>query len=1410
MKTVKKILALVLSIAMFVACVNVDLYNVKAVAITKDEFSIQLDGKNVEVAEVPQDKKIVLTVPEVDGADYHWQLAINADTNEWVNVSGQTRSFITLGYAMLKNIVGANGATYVRCKAKIGESELISDPVLVNISYSVPEISSYAGSHDNAATVLSSLVNLNGVAQHDLEQYVVEIKYLYEDGRSAFGSWSIQIAKGENYSTTVSFPEIVGYLPYFEDDTESTSSYVVDIENIQADATYTVWYKPAEVSFKINHYVQNILDDNYELFATTTGTGLTGSQIGDGGAMDIDGFTMLYYDKTIEIASDGSTEVEVYYDRNYYLIYFDLDGGYGTDPVYTRYGATVSVNHPSRSGYVFKSWELVEVGTPDADGNIVYNTATEAQKEMYDLDNTSISLPAMNLRYKAVWETTNTTYTVVYWTENADDDNYTYLGSKTGVGAVSATTVNAAEHQTYPGTWAERAHFTYNAEKSDKNVVVEGDGSTVVNVYYTRNRYTLTFPQVPTYECGKEAHTHGVNCYDGVGTQFSGMIIGVSNPEEGRVYYSRVYDATYIYIGGNWYEYTGSTASGSIAPLICGKSEHTHNERSCGVSYDTYTVTAKYDSDIAYVWETDPIKSMLDAGYVFKSSVTDDKYSFLQKMPNQNITMTKVLWSGNTYTWYYWLEVLPGQKVDTTDTEHYKYDGTRYYYLYHETKVYYSSTLNLTYDEDYFSITGFVQKDKKGENGWTTSDGGATYKHTFDNGRTYDLYYLRNQYNLEFYNYGNKVNGKGGKYYFEQLLGDVNFTPDYPDTLEPNAYEFAGWYTTPDCYDGSEFSFENAKMPAHDVALYAKWAPKTHTVRVFKTYDDIASGTTISGSAGYQLVPHANIATLPEEITNGNYVFNGWFYMDGDVKKAFDFNNMPVRKDLDIFAEWSSKVSVKYTIYYKLEDGTEIASQTVGYMLAGMSKTFSAKAGTELTAAYRDGYFPHTNSHTILMQIDGTNEFTFVYKPLDNVPYTVKYLEKGTQKVLATEKYVGTNRKSVVTEVFVQVDGYMPDAYQKRLILSADPDENVLIFWYTEDDEHAYYIITHWVQNLEGDDYEAYRTIQGPETIGKLIKQDPLALTGYEYKGYTVNGGSTLSTGTAQGTLEKGGLKLDLYYDRVQNTYTVKYLESGTNKVLSPDKVSTEKYRFGKVVSESAIDIKGYTVVGNSTKTLTIKASAADNVIIFYYSQNYVNIKYEPVGGGSVSLGSENVKEVDGPATGSTPIANTGYHFVGWYKDQACTQPVASTWVGSNGKLVPQKESGYYKAATYYAKFEANSADLTIKKTGVASSDSNLTFIFKVVGAADDDNTKDISLTVTVKGNGSVVIKNLPTGTYTVTEVSDWSWRYEPKDAEQEAELVVGGTTVTFENVRENDKWFDDETSVDNKYENNKITSEVK
>lgn len=97
-----------------------------------------------------------------------------------------------------------------------------------------------------------------------------------------------------------------------------------------------------------------------------------------------------------------------------------------------------------------------------------------------------------------------------------------------------------------------------------------------------------------------------------------------------------------------------------------------------------------------------------------------------------------------------------------------------------------------------------------------------------------------------------------------------------------------------------------------------------------------------------------------------------------------------------------------------------------------------------------------------------------------------------------------------------------------------------------------------------------------------------------------------------------------------------------------------------------------------------------------------VNINYVPVGPagatnfGSVAPASETVMVESGPAVGSTPAAASGFKFVGWFKDQACTQPVDATWI-ENNKIIPQKTTEAYEAATYYAKFDYAVADLTIK-----------------------------------------------------------------------------------------------------------------
>ena len=185
-----------------------------------------------------------------------------------------------------------------------------------------------------------------------------------------------------------------------------------------------------------------------------------------------------------------------------------------------------------------------------------------------------------------------------------------------------------------------------------------------------------------------------------------------------------------------------------------------------------------------------------------------------------------------------------------------------------------------------------------------------------------------------------------------------------------------------------------------------------------------------------------------------------------------------------------------------------------------------------------------------------------------------------------------------------------------------------------------------------------------------------------------------------------------------------------------------------------------------------------------------VNINYVPVGPagasfGSVDSASETVMVKSGTAVGSTPAAASGFKFVGWFKDQACTQPVDATWI-ENNKIIPQKTTEAYEAATYYAKFDYAVADLTIKQDG-GIADENQTFIYVVTGG----DLPESGIKVAVKGNSSVTIRNLKIGSYTVTEETNWNWRCGTTGGSQSITLQGAQTNeVRFTNTVSNSKWL--------------------
>lgn len=1288
----KKFIALILAVIMTATCVGAGVLNSPDIQLVDVE-----SGESVSTVEIPKSERSEIAV-DYDGSDLAYQWQLSSDGKTWINVYDQTEESIKLSYAMVCNMLSDDGTAQVRCIVTDADNKYESNTAEVSFvedkAVSAVDNSAAAKPAAPAKAALQRSKAVPTTFEGEVkETIVVTINYLFEDGGPAANPWTATVPKDEPYKIKVKSPEVVGYKP-------AEGQETVYVDTSEGVYNYTVYYYPAEVNFTVRHYQQNIDNDNYTLVDTVTKTGTTKSPVGGNLGENYDGFYALLYDTTTPIASDGSTVVEIYYDRYYYLMKFNLDGGYGVEPIYARYGAPISVADPTKPGYTFNGWDPALLAT----------------------------MPAKDTSFKAKWTEATSGFTVVFWYENANDDGYSVAGTYKPDDVAPGTKKKSDDYKNQDFTGRDTKHFTYNAAKSE-TVTVKGDGSTVLNVYFTRNTYTLTFKGVgvKVLSCGKVEHKHSDSCCK--------------------------------YGGNSWSHWEHNRYCCKL-----GLPTHTHSN-SCYRNSDL-TITAKYQADIHNNF---PIK---DGDKTIWWTVPSDCESFMSgtqlgsidTMPGENITFTRASADSGAVLWYY-VETLNGAAGDYTH-------GGKNFKLYKKIDIEQSGWL--TYTEEFHNITGFTQwwsdpAFDKMEQGGTTS---GVEKNNY-------LCYTRNSYNLKFYNYNAYVNGKGGSVQFEAPLSSYYFKPEYPAKLEKNAYEFAGWYTTDKCYAGSEADLNTMTMPASDVVLFAKWVPKTHTVKTYLTKDAMENG---SHELQNWTVTHGSTVTdPPADPERKPYKFVGWFYDENGTEKAFDFS-MPVNRDLNLYAKWSSNTLVEYKIHYRLKDGTEIAPDTTGSGLAGTTKTFDAKTGTQLKDGYQTGYFPQTGSHSLTFDIEGKNEFTFVYVPKEKVKYTVRYLDKATGEPVVVDVVdgvpmadkVGETSDAVITETFVPVKGYAPDAYQKKLVLSADDDKNVLIFWYTKDETHAPVQTIHWIQNIVGDGYTEYQSSTNPNgVIGEEYPATPISINGFKFNSIKSN---------TEGTLTAEGLVLNLFYDREECGYTFRFMEKGTNKQLAAPVTGTARYQ--AQVTESAKTIDGYTLVSDENQLMTIGTDAEKNVKTFWYEEKTAVINYEvvgPDGCGSVSPASETVNMVTGAANGSTATAsNDAYKFVGWYSDEACNNLVIS-----DAEFVPTKSGTLWPASTtYYAKFDWNVADLTIKKTGADAIDKNQSFIFRVTGGGKD-------MYVTVQGNGSVTIKGLTVGTYTVKEVTSWSWRYKPDQGSKNVEVKGGQKNeVTFNNSRTNGSWL--------------------
>ena len=555
---------------------------------------------------------------------------------------------------------------------------------------------------------------------------------------------------------------------------------------------------------------------------------------------------------------------------------------------------------PERSGYDFDGWYLdvdeeqngTGIRIADATGAIVHGvngaeyiypegSSVEEGTAWFRIsaDGEFYVYGALNeLTVHAKWKskTEDVTYKVIIWKQKVTDDPNAADGDKTYdyyshdvrdfVFDGSNYTVNVSQSDLNYETTNPGGSFTgFHLGRYDQNVTIDPQGSTVLNVYYDRDKYTFTFMNyIYTPGTGTDA-TYGL---------LNGIYVRLSRSGN-TYYYLRTQnnsngnpvgaDATVYNYNGNStttpsYNNTYYSGTGGSGRLYWGTYSGTRYTRSAS-RQPVKTIVALSGQDISSQF---PIVG--DDGFAYNhgerwnpqnSTVYSDVIVVINKIPNENITFNLDYAVRDTRTINYYVQMLPGGTPDKT------VNGTDY--VLYGNPV--NANVNFFTQEDFVEIEGFTQ------NGSNPA---------FSNGRitdmSVDFYYLRKQYDLSFAaNYPQTLVAEEPdpvvieEIYFGASL--AGYAGQEAPELPSSDYFFDGWYEDASCT--IPFNFADGTMPAANKIIYAKWSFVEYMIHIDPNggvIDHIDYGD--ASAAGLAATGLANAGTGSHDISKATYFDN--------------------------------------------------------------------------------------------------------------------------------------------------------------------------------------------------------------------------------------------------------------------------------------------------------------------------------------------------------------------------------------------------------------------------------------------------------------------------------------------------------------------------------------------------------
>ena len=526
-------------------------------------------------------------------------------------------------------------------------------------------------------------------------------------------------------------------------------------------------------------------------------------------------------------------------------------------------------------------------------------------------------------------------YTIIIWKQNlAGGDGFDFEESITlrgNVGQnVSAVVPVGTGNDRYASVNGVNKQYTgFHLKEYDNPVKITPENNAVVNVYYDRNEYTLTFID--------ENATKKAVAYVYWGSVYNDAPIGnkVTSSSDIRTLEQASrkktisgYDVSYtgsnnyaIKVGEDWYRITSNGYYVYNADSIISATLKTVSN---GV---VKTITRLYqqpigdlfpivgDNGATYPTGTrwNPQSTLtVDGTAVFTKGVV---VSYIDTMPAGDMTFTYGTSTADLKTMVYWIEAL-NSEPSSPDKATTIRDGV----VYEEYKTVKANYYRITV-EDYIDIPGYEHSGADKDTEEVTLSGENTRQYINDNGdiaTEVNFYFDRLHYAITYLD-GAYADGNGnpmdeikqGEWKSETNIAfgaDVSGYEDY-EPAAPAGFVFAGWYLDDTCTTKATFD----KMPEGGMTVYAKWRQIQYRVFLHPNAGTRESDPSLTwGSASQAMnfrISYDGKVSIPTGLREG-YEFYGW-YLTPDFASGTQFNeDMRLNESLAAYYKTYAKTEI--------------------------------------------------------------------------------------------------------------------------------------------------------------------------------------------------------------------------------------------------------------------------------------------------------------------------------------------------------------------------------------------------------------------------------------------------------------------------------------------------------------------